>query len=445
MLIRNLLGYKIKNKECIYCFFVFITIISYFNLAYAQDYTSESLLMTVFTNGKTLVEYRLSTNATVPISTVPLFGNVFEQLITINEDNLPIDNRMQNGSLVMDTFGVSTIFVIYTTPDLVNGKDKIWTFTVDSPIDTSIRLPEESIIIGLNQMPNSIKLYKNQYMLIMPEGHNEINYIISTLHTKEQTIVALSDAEKIIEDHKNKGIVVSSAESKLNEAKNAFDNAKYTYAEILANDVKTITNNTSYIAILASNALSEAETTINENNKQGFDIFNANQLFGQADQEYINGNYDEALNLAKQAKTIALDTRNDSVISFDLLYLITGIITVSAVAGTVVYIHFRKKTVIGKTSSRITNGLVVKKRRIINLTKILTEKPYLREDDKDVLNFIVENGGEVFENEIRDRFDLPKTTVWRLVKRLKREDLVDIEKVDRQNLIRIREQFTETD
>ena len=278
--------------------------------------------MTVFTNGKTLVEYRLSTNATVPISTVPLFGNVFEQLITINEDNLPIDNRMQNGSLVMDTFGVSTILVIYTTPDLVNGKDKIWTFTVDSPIDTSIRLPEESIIIGLNQMPNSIKLYKNQYMLIMPEGHNEINYIISTLHTKEQTIVALSDAEKIIEDHKNKGIVVSSAESKLNEAKNAFDNAKYTYAEILANDVKTITNNTSYIAILASNALSEAETTINENNKQGFDIFNANQLFGQADQEYINGNYDEALNLAKQAKTIALDTRNDSVISFDLLYLL---------------------------------------------------------------------------------------------------------------------------
>ncbi len=445
MLIRNLLGYKIKNKECIYCFFVFITIISYFNLAYAQDYTSESLLMTVFTNGKTLVEYRLSTNATVPISTVPLFGNVFEQLITINEDNLPIDNRMQNGSLVMDTFGVSTIFVIYTTPDLVNGKDKIWTFTVDSPIDTSIRLPEESIIIGLNQMPNSIKLYKNQYVLIMPEGHNEISYIISTLYTKEQTIVALSEAEKIIEDHKNKGVVVSSAESKLNEAKNAFDNAKYTYAEILANDVKTITNNTSYIAILASNALSEAKTTINENNKQGFDIFNANQLFGQADQEYINGNYDEALNLAKQAKTIALDTRNDSVISFDLLYLITGIITMSAVAGTVVYIHFRKKTVIGKTSSRIINGLVVKKRRIINLTKILTEKPYLREDDKDVLNFIVENGGEVFENEIRDRFDLPKTTVWRLVKRLKREDLVDIEKVDRQNLIRIREQFTKTD
>ncbi|MBE18413.1 MAG: hypothetical protein CMO11_00305 [Thaumarchaeota archaeon] len=439
------MGYKIKNKECIYCFFVFITIISYFNLAYAQDYTSESLLMTVFTNGKTLVEYRLSTNATVPISTVPLFGNVFEQLITINEDNLPIDNRMQNGSLVMDTFGVSTIFVIYTTPDLVNGKDKIWTFTVDSPIDTSIRLPEESIIIGLNQMPNSIKLYKNQYVLIMPEGHNEISYIISTLYTKEQTIVALSEAEKIIEDHKNKGVVVSSAESKLNEAKNAFDNAKYTYAEILANDVKTITNNTSYIAILASNALSEAKTTINENNKQGFDIFNANQLFGQADQEYINGNYDEALNLAKQAKTIALDTRNDSVISFDLLYLITGIITMSAVAGTVVYIHFRKKTVIGKTSSRIINGLVVKKRRIINLTKILTEKPYLREDDKDVLNFIVENGGEVFENEIRDRFDLPKTTVWRLVKRLKREDLVDIEKVDRQNLIRIREQFTKTD
>jgi len=61
------------------------------------------------------------------------------------------------------------------------------------------------------------------------------------------------------------------------------------------------------------------------------------------------------------------------------------------------------------------------------------------------INFIAEKGGEAFESEIRDRFDLPKTTVWRLVKRLAREELVEIKKAGGQNLIRIREEFTKTE
>jgi uncharacterized membrane protein len=35
--------------------------------------------------------------------------------------------------------------------------------------------------------------------------------------------------------------------------------------------------------------------------------------------------------------------------------------------------------------------------------------------------------------------------VWRLVKRLEREDLVEVKKAGGQNLIRIREEFTRSD
>ena len=65
-------------------------------------------------------------------------------------------------------------------------------------------------------------------------------------------------------------------------------------------------------------------------------------------------------------------------------------------------------------------------------------KPELRQDDKDIVVFISEKGGRVYESELRKKFLLPRTTTWRAVKRLEREGIVEIEKIDQQNLIKLR-------
>lgn len=72
------------------------------------------------------------------------------------------------------------------------------------------------------------------------------------------------------------------------------------------------------------------------------------------------------------------------------------------------------------------------------VTKIVEEKPHLRPEDQDVLKFLAEKEGAAFESEIRTKFQLPKTTIWRLVKRLEREELVEIRKAGGQNLIKLR-------
>ena len=69
---------------------------------------------------------------------------------------------------------------------------------------------------------------------------------------------------------------------------------------------------------------------------------------------------------------------------------------------------------------------------------ILVEKPHLRPEDQEVLKFLAEKEGAAFESEIRSKFELPKTTIWRLVKRLEREELVEIRKAGGQNLIKLR-------
>jgi hypothetical protein len=69
---------------------------------------------------------------------------------------------------------------------------------------------------------------------------------------------------------------------------------------------------------------------------------------------------------------------------------------------------------------------------------ILVERPHLRPEDQQVLKFLAEKEGAAFESEVRSKFQLPKTTIWRLVKRLEREELVEIRKAGGQNLIKLR-------
>jgi len=67
----------------------------------------------------------------------------------------------------------------------------------------------------------------------------------------------------------------------------------------------------------------------------------------------------------------------------------------------------------------------------------------LREDDKEIIKFISENGGKVFESDLRKKFLQPRTTMWRAVKRLERLDIVEIYKKDLQNMVKLRNDLEE--
>jgi uncharacterized membrane protein len=84
---------------------------------------------------------------------------------------------------------------------------------------------------------------------------------------------------------------------------------------------------------------------------------------------------------------------------------------------------------------------VAKEKRTIDVKRILEQKPQLRLEDREAVQFIAECGGEVFEADIRKRFKLPRTTVWRMIQRLEREGVADIIKIGGQNLIQIKQKY----
>lgn len=70
-------------------------------------------------------------------------------------------------------------------------------------------------------------------------------------------------------------------------------------------------------------------------------------------------------------------------------------------------------------------------------------RPDLREDDKEIVKFLFENGGEAKESELRKKFLQPRTTMWRAVKRLERQGVIEIEKKELQNLVKLTKKLEE--
>ena len=125
---------------------------------------------------------------------------------------------------------------------------------------------------------------------------------------------------------------------------------------------------------------------------------------------------------------------NPSENEFDSsLILIGGAVAVAGVIGAVFLKRAQKKPEISTPTIRAGKPL--------NPESIFNLRPSLREDDKELINFIYNNGGQALESELRKKFLQPRTTMWRAVKRLERQGIIDIEKKDLQNLVKIKDEL----
>ena len=117
--------------------------------------------------------------------------------------------------------------------------------------------------------------------------------------------------------------------------------------------------------------------------------------------------------------------------------IISGIIVIALVS--VIIITKNKQ----KNVKAIDEVVTIPKNNILDLETIFKLKPDLREDDKELIKFIFDNNGEALESELRKNFLQPRTTMWRAVKRLEREGVIEIEKKDLQNLVKLRKSMEE--
>ena len=58
---------------------------------------------------------------------------------------------------------------------------------------------------------------------------------------------------------------------------------------------------------------------------------------------------------------------------------------------------------------------------------------------RNVIRFLAENERKVFESVIREKFpDIPRTSLWRLVKRLEKLEIIKVKKIGLENQVELK-------
>lgn len=438
--------------------------------AQQRETAPDSLFLALFSNGDALIEYDLLVaDPEAESVTVQLFGTNINDLIVTDFDDriLNFTSGVNAGEVVIVPAGAEGARISYTTPDLVGKEKNVWTLSIDSPIGFSVKMPPDSVVIDWGDAVPGIIQVGDQTLITFKSGNKEVKYIIGSLGTEEQASITIKLVETTIKQTEAAypGIVLTETESLLARAVAAKDDAKFADAERLAAQANDVARTTIREYQEADEEIEKSQDSIDAaaGNR---DVVQARALLGQANAEFTKGSYVEARTLAVQAASAIGDVQQ-----FPFAYV--GVGAAAAAAGA--FVVFRKKLMPAQSlvykperaatvlpepvldepeqeaipdesaapiaeprvpvvpESHTDTGLLGK-----IVSRIFEEKPHLRQEDRDVLQFLAEKEGAAFESEVRTRFQLPKTTVWRLVKRLEREELVEIRKAGGQNLIKLR-------
>jgi uncharacterized membrane protein len=358
--------------------------------------SSKVLEFTIYTDGTTNIFYQTDVDPQSPDFILDLFGNTTDNFVVQDQNGTLLSSKMNTTNVDIETLGASAIKVDYDTPDLVSKSGKTWSFHVDSPVDYSVLLPANTVIVGMSTIPSDLQVVNGQSLVSFSSGSVDISYIFGVLGTSQTATLAIQHAQDFINTVNSQGINTPIASEKLAEANTAFNEGRYSDAEALGNDAK-------------SAAIQEQQTALST-------------------KQTGNGNNTGPTSTGNDNNTGPTSTGNNNTIPI----LAVG----GAVAAVIVMFIILKRSKMTKEvpvpQIPQSNYVPPDKETIFRL------KPELRQEDKDIVVFISEKGGRVFESELRKKFLLPRTTTWRAVKRLEREGIVEIEKVDQQNLIKLR-------
>src|SRR5215217_1399038 len=78
------------------------------------------------------------------------------------------------------------------------------------------------------------------------------------------------------------------------------------------------------------------------------------------------------------------------------------------------------------------------------IMRFISESQSLRPEEKQLLEFLANKQGVAFESELRNKLLLPETSVWMLIRRPEREEILEVIRLGRQNLIKIKLKSTDS-
>jgi len=376
-----------------------------------EGFAIESAEATLYRDGYAHISLRIHVNETLPEVTVPLLSNVTANLLVLDMNNSLLDYEIEGRNITIFTLGETEVFLECDTPQLLSYDSGVWTFKADLEHNWTIHLPEGAEVIYISDVPDAIDARDGEVVLSLPPEAWEISYVIPPVLPASFEVVNFQVDKTSVNVGDRVFVTV--------QVRNVGDlEGSYT-VQLKANgtvvDAKTVT----------LGGGEEATVTFQiQPSKAGSLIL---EVDGYTATLKVEGRAEEPRPETGEAQPETGETRPETQetqpetgevpAGFPLEYAVA---LAAAAAGLTVLV------------------IVLRRKRKANVEKILKDA-YLREEEKEVLTFLAERGGRAFESEIRKRFpDMPRTSLWRLIRRLEKNEIVIIRKVGSANLVELK-------
>ena len=155
-----------------------ILLLSTLTAAAQSQFQVESTKVKVYRDGLAHVTQAISVDELVPEVEVSLLSSSVENLIVLDENQLPVDYQINGTILSIFTLGAPHVSIEYDTVALTNKAADVWTLVLNSPYNLTVSLPKNSTIVYLNQVPTTIDTTGDELSLALYPGQWEISYIV---------------------------------------------------------------------------------------------------------------------------------------------------------------------------------------------------------------------------------------------------------------------------
>ncbi|ASJ12335.1 helix-turn-helix transcriptional regulator [Thermococcus thioreducens] len=140
-----------------------------------SSYTVSSLVLTVYNDGYTKVEYEILPSEYSSQVELPLLGDHYENVIVEDGNGNPLNFRLENGSLLIYSGNAEVVKVSYYTPDLTVKQGVVWTLNIATNDSFTVVLPANAIVVDLSDIP--LEIAGNS--ITMPPGNQSVSYTLS--------------------------------------------------------------------------------------------------------------------------------------------------------------------------------------------------------------------------------------------------------------------------
>jgi len=397
-------------------------------MVYGQDYEGVSTSVKIYSDGSASIDLVLEPDPTLARLNVSLMGDLYEDILVSDPDGIILSWEENAEGIEVDGLGVDQITISYTTPSITNKTGSKWTVMVDSGVNAILTLPENAVLVGLSTAPQAITTLGDNTVITMPAGTSRVSYLLGTTGTREHALILLTQAGDRVSEVKLEGVIVTQAEGVLEEAQVAYDDGQYSQSEQLSREVLEHAAATLELANQATTSISRSEDLIAS--KAGLEVGEAQGALDAAEAARSTGEYQTAIDEADRAYELALEVEAEpEPEGFPVIYVVAGAVVLVAVGALLTMGKKKPKGKVQRPESVQPD---------VDLDMEFSKRPHLRTDDKAILRFIQDSGG-AFITEVRERFDIPKSSAWRMIKRLEDEGLIQSTTVGRETYLQLSE------